>query len=453
MKEKSNKEDKLGFFRFMAWSSSSVSTAINVLMLGFLMVYCTNTLGLGAAVVGSILMFSKIFDGFTDFLAGYIVDKTNTRFGRGRPYELSLIGLWLSTWLLFSCPEQFSYGAKCLWVFFMYAFNQSVFMTVLNANGTVYMVRSFSKQSQYVKITSFSAIPTFIGAILFNICFPVMMGNMATSYEGWSTLIAMFALPLMVFGLLRFIFIKEINDIDAKTENKLNIRDIMILLKSNKYVYIVGFMSFVYTFVVSMGVGVYYFTYIGGGVGVMGALAAVTIISIPVPLFFPILIKKFSVRMLIIVGLIISILGYTLQFFALDNFSILAIATLLTGVGNVPINMLVGLLIIDCADYNEYNGLHRMEGTIGSFRGLLAKFGAAISVGVTGFILGLSGFDGTLSVQPDSAIMAIRILFSLAPAILMISVVFVVKFYDLEKKLPEIRKELESRRKTAATEE
>lgn len=72
-------------------------------MLGYATFYCTDVLQLAPALVGTLFMVSKIFDSFTDIVAGFIVDRTQTRWGKGRPYEIFMLFLWLSTWLLFSC--------------------------------------------------------------------------------------------------------------------------------------------------------------------------------------------------------------------------------------------------------------------------------------------------------------------------------------------------------------
>ena len=64
-------------------------------------------------------MVSKMFDSVTDVLAGFIVDRTQTRWGKGRPYEIFMLFLWFSTWLLFSCPTSFATTAKCIWIFCM----------------------------------------------------------------------------------------------------------------------------------------------------------------------------------------------------------------------------------------------------------------------------------------------------------------------------------------------
>ena len=103
-RQKTKNPDKIGIIPMLLWSENGASSAINVVLLTFLTLYCTNALGMSAALVGTLLMVSKIFDGITDICAGYIVDKTNTKLGRGRPYDLCILGLWFTTYLLFSVP-------------------------------------------------------------------------------------------------------------------------------------------------------------------------------------------------------------------------------------------------------------------------------------------------------------------------------------------------------------
>lgn len=78
--------------------------------------YCTNSLGLSPGIVGTLLLVSKLFDGFTDLIAGLIIDKTKTKYGKARPYELCILGVWICTVLLFSTPN-FGRAGKIIWVF------------------------------------------------------------------------------------------------------------------------------------------------------------------------------------------------------------------------------------------------------------------------------------------------------------------------------------------------
>ena len=87
-KGKTNHSDKLPWYKTLAWSTRSVSLACNIMVVSYLTYYCTNVLVMPATIVGALLLVSKLFDGVTDIIAGFIVDNTHTRFGKARPYEI-----------------------------------------------------------------------------------------------------------------------------------------------------------------------------------------------------------------------------------------------------------------------------------------------------------------------------------------------------------------------------
>lgn len=446
VEENGGKEAKLGLGKLLAWSLRGGSTGVALMIVVYLTVFCTDTLGVDAKIVGMLLLVSKFLDGITDIFAGYIIDKTNTKLGRGRPYELCIIGLWAATLGLFMCPEGMSMTMKCIWIFVMYALVNSVFMTFLNANGPTYMVRAFNNPSHYIALSTYGGLVPMIIVVVFNIVFPVLMGNLATSQSGWIRLVLIFAIPLTFLGLLRFIFIKETYNVDSETNDKLELKDVFTVLKTNPYIYIVAFTTLVFSAISNMGVNVYYFTNIVGNVGLMGALAAVQVIAMPMMVILPQVLKKTTVAKVISIGIIVTILGYIINFIAIDNFALLAIGAVLTGAGTVPISMLIGLLIIDCAEYNEYKGLRRLEGSLSAVNGFASKLGSGLGAGLLGILIGFAGYDGTLTIQPASAITMIRMLYSLIPAALYVIVFLGFRFYKLDKLMPEIKKTNEERR-------
>ena len=86
-RKQQRKAEKVGLGKLLLWNSSSCSVALSTLMLGYVTFYCTDVLQLAPALVGTLFMVSKIFDSFTDIVAGFIVDRTQTRRGKGRPNE------------------------------------------------------------------------------------------------------------------------------------------------------------------------------------------------------------------------------------------------------------------------------------------------------------------------------------------------------------------------------
>ncbi|MBR1758292.1 MAG: MFS transporter [Lachnospiraceae bacterium] len=444
------KEKGVPFGKLMAWSLRPGSTGVAMMIMGYLTVFAVNTMKMPAALVGGLLLASKLIDGVTDLFAGYIVDNTKTKLGKGRPYEWCVVGMWASALLMFCVPAAATTAVKAVWILLTYLFANSIFFTFLNANQTVYMVRAFSTQKEYVQLSTYGGVVPMLIVAVFNVIFPTLMGSIATSQAGWIKLVLLFAIPLAVLGMLRFFVVKETHDVDVKAANeKVKFSDILQLLKSNKYIYIIAFATLVMNVITNMGVAVFYFTDIVGNVGVMSVLALTSFVILPLMFIFPQLLKKISVMKLVRTGLIVTIVGYVFNFFAGSNVVMLIIGNLLFSAGVVPISMLSGLLIIECADYNEYIGMQRLEGSLGAVNGFANKVGAGLGSGLLGILIGMAGYDGNLAVQPASAITMIRLLYSLIPAAVYFIVYLVCRLYKLDKMMPEIRETNEANRAAA----
>lgn len=431
------------------WQSRDVSRSIVILFAGFIMVYCTDTLKMSAAIVSLIMVLSKICDGFSNAFAGWIVDNSKvTKWGKFRPYELFIVGLWVANFLLFSTPQSFNLIAKSIWVFIMYTLVNAVFYPILMASNTPYIARAFRKE-QIATVTSIGGIILMLAAVIFNIAFPIMLRTFGKTSRGWSELALIWGIPMIAIGLLRMFFIPERYDVETKAEKKhhLSWKDIWTALKSNKYIWIICFAGFLFNFVTSMGVQVYYFKYIAHNVAIMGVVSASNIIVLPLAFLFPKLIKKFSTSWLMVVGFFVSAAGYFVNFIAGANVPLLMVGQILVGAGNVPFSMLIVLLILDCCDYNEYRGLPRMEATISSFNNMLNMIGAAIGSAALGVILSAVGYTGSAATNSTASLWMIRLLFSLIPAVLYILVGFSLMGYrSLDKKMPTIQKELKAKR-------
>lgn len=449
-KNKKDKPGKIGVVKFWAWSARDLSLSANFLVLSFISIYCTNTLGMEPALVGGLLMASKVVDAVTDLFAGYLVDRTDTKWGKGRPYEFAIIGVWLCTWLLYSAPAQASTAVKAVWIFVMYMFVNSVFTTLLNASGNPYMVRAFGNNEQRVKLASFGGIIIMVASIVINMIFPVAMARIATSAAGWRTVIAMFAVPLAVIGILRFFFVKETEKVDTVSE-RVAFKDVITVLKSNKYVYMVVALQLVYSLVTGTGVATYYYTYIVKNLEIMGFISAVSMVTVPLMIFFPLMLKKIPMGRMVQIGCIIYAVGCFVTFISGGSIPVLIAATVITGVGTLPITYLMNLMALDCGSYNAYKGRQRMDGTIGAVKGFASKFGGALGSGLLGLMLTIGGFDATVEVQSSSANFTIAAVCGLIPAVLFVLMAIMLAFYKLDKMMPEINRVIGSNNEAEAS--
>jgi len=449
-KEKKINPDKMPWGRFFAWKTRDIVLAgVTIIINGYMLLYCSDTLGLSTVTVGLLMMISKLFDGFTDLIAGYVVDNTNTKIGKARPYEICILLEWLCMIGLFYTGETWSMFFKYAWVFIMYTLIFSIFNTMLSAGQTPYMVRAFNgKRGVITKVASFGGIVSMAGAIAINMTFPrvyqswVLTPNAGSA--GWHKLIIAYAIPLALLGILRFVFVKEDPSIDAgQSSQKISPKEIATFLKNNPYAWSFAGMIGFYNMAVGFGAGSYYFQYIVGDISAFGIVSAMAMILLPIMIIFPTLIKKMGMSKLFILMAAVSVAGYVVVFFANGSLAMVYVGIIATNLISLPCSYLQAPGVLDVATYNEYLGLHRMEGTSGVVMNFSIKVLNGISAGLTGVLLGAAGYISTTGsevvTQPGSAMMMIRLLYSLIPGVCVAAIILcALHFMKLEKKMPEI---------------
>lgn len=434
-KNKAANPDHVPFGKLVAWQMRPISLGAVTIITMYLSLYCTDTLGMPAALVGTLLMASKIFDGVTDIFAGWLIDNTNTKWGKARPYELSIIGVWICMFALFATSDTWSMTAKSVWIFIMYTLIFSIFSTLLNAAETPYIIRAFKTPLAVTKVSAYGGIIVTLGSMVISVSFPILVGTMGNSAAGWRSLIAMYAIPLVCLGLLRFLFVKEEKDVvEENKDDRVKVKDILHVITSNKYVWLMGLACMVPQLATSLSAGTYYFTWIVGDIGKFSTIQMVSMLSLILIILFPTLMKKFSAMQLIGASAVIAIAGYILCFFAGANMLLIAIGFFLSSMISLPTSYMKAPIIMQISDYNEHNGQPRMEATMAAVANFLNKIGSAFGSFLLGIMLTMGGYEGTLDAQPEGAIMMIRLLFSFVPAAIMVVVVIcTIAFRPLDK--------------------
>ena len=444
MAKKQKDPNKLGFGRLMAWKSSDISAAwINLIMLNYLSIYASDTLGINVGVVGTLLLASKFVDAITDMFAGWLVDNTHTKLGKGRPYELCIIGMTLCTIGLFGCSPEWSEFMKCAWIFCMYTFTFSIFATLRNAAMTPYLIRCFSNNVALIrKVSSYGGIITMAGSMMLSILFPVLMGRIATSASGWTALVAMIMIPATLIALFRFLLCKEDPKVDAKAEQTpIRINEILTMFKKNKYTWLYAIIMLCYNICINLAVGTYYFKWIIGNTDLLGVTSLFSIVLLPVMLAFPALMKKIgSMGKMITYFCGIGCVGYAICFISGSFLPGVLIGFLLGTFATLPLAYYGALFIMDICTYNEMFGLARMDGSAGILSGFATKLGGALGAWITGILLSVAGYvsEAGVTSQPASALMMIRIDYAIVPLILLVIIgVCCLAFSTLEKKAAE----------------
>lgn len=428
------------------WTSRGVSLAVNAVLIMQLTYFCTDMLGMSAALVGTLLLVSKIFDGVTDLLIGYLIDRTHTKFGKARPYEFAIVFVWLFTFLLYSAPE-LSMTGKAIYVFVLYTLVNSIFATFLNGGESTYLARGIRNQNNRVSVMAFNGGFVMVCSIVVSILMPQLIAGIGATRAGWRIIAASFGIPLAVIGLGRFFFVKEVVTDGAGSDGKaepLPLKHGLSCVWQNKYIWILAGLFILVEMVNNVGTSVntYYFKYIIGDIGKASLVSLSGVLTPFVMMVFPLLSRKFGTDRILRAGAVFGVVGYGLRILGGKSLGMIVAGSLIGGIAVMPLTIMGQIYVVDCMDYGEWKTGTRVEGMLGSVTSFSRKLGSGLASGLVGLIMGAAGYNSALDVQPVSAISSISALFNYVPLILMVLMLVLSVAFNLERKLPEIRKEL-----------
>lgn len=432
----------------------------------YLMIFYTDVFGLEAAVVGTMFLITRIWDSAFDPIVGVIADRTNTRWGKFRPYLFYLaIPFGIIGILTFTTPE-FSTTGKLVYAYITYSLMMMIYSAINVPYASLLGVISPNPKDRNILSTfrmTFAYIGSFIALLLFMPMVNFFSDNnkaIANQQYGWMMAVVVIAIMCIILFLLCFSFTKErVKPIKEKQAPLLD--DLKDLVKNKPWWILLGAGIAALVFnSIRDGATVYYFKYYV----VEDTFGTISIFSIPfvlsglylavgqaaniigVILAAPVsnrIGKRYTYMSSMIIATILSII-----FYWVDKDSLWLIFTLqiLISVCAGSIFPLLWSMYADCTDYSELKTGNRATGLIFSSSSMSQKFGWAIGSAITGWLLGYFGFQAN-QVQSPETINGIKMFLSFLPAIGTILSVIFIYFYPLtENKLKEITNELNKRR-------
>lgn len=126
--------------KYMKWynkvgygSGDIAGNVVYALLASFVMIFLTDTIGLNAGVVGTLIAVSKIFDGISDVFFGAMIDKTKSKMGKARPWMLyGYFGCAICLVAIFCIPTDMGQTAQYAWFFIAYTLLNAGFYTANN---------------------------------------------------------------------------------------------------------------------------------------------------------------------------------------------------------------------------------------------------------------------------------------------------------------------------------
>lgn len=441
------KEYRLGKREKISYSFGDCAGQIYVALSSyFLTGYYTDTVGVSALAIGTMMIIARVFDGTTDLLMGAVIDKTRSKYGKARIWILWTAPLMaLALIALFSVPSSLSDGGKLVYIYFSYILLNCIIYT---ANGIAY--NSLLARMTYNVQDRCSA--TSIRFVLGNITTLIINAITATLVLsiGWQRLIIIYAAVEFVLLLICFMGCKEhigeTEDNTKKTEiEKIPLKVAFPALLKNKYFFMQALMMvFLYINIMAVGSMTYYFCNT-----VLGSLAVMTMVTMAynVPTIIgsfinPAIVKKIGKRKVLIACFILSIFGRILVGIGGTSLPVVLVGVAVHGLALGPIYANVFAMTPDIVDYGEWKTGIRSEGLVTCCVSFGMKVGIGVGGAVATWVLAFGGYVGTAAVQTAAANAAIRFGFGYLSSILSVICLIIAFVMNLDKDIMQVQNDL-----------
>ena len=427
------------------------SCLIQALTTTYLTFFYTDALGMNAAIIGAIMMFSRFFDGITDILMGYVVDKTKSKHGKARPWLLWLaIPMAVSTIMIFLVPNIGEAG-KYVYVIITYNLVTSFLYTMINIPyGTLTSLMT-RDQNQRLSINVVRNIMAQVGTLVINAGLLPLVNFVggSTHQRSWIIVSVVFSVIAAILFYICFFKTKERVAIPAVAKgDKLKLGTALKIMFHNDQWIIVSllWLASALAQATNVVVAAYYCKYIllnENYTGIISAAGGITML-----LFMPFMTSlgtRLGKRKLAMIGSLVYLAGQLCMF--LNPYSTVWImaCNAIIGIGKSAFNATVFAMVADTIDYGEWKTGVRIEGTLYSSSTFGAKIGAGIAGAVVMTMLGNAGYDGLAAVQTAQATQVIKnvYLFAPIPFVVLMFILFVI--YKLDRIYPQIMNDLRTR--------
>ena len=396
-------------------------------LVGFwLLIFYTDIYGLSPATAGVIMFVGSIWDAVMDPVVGIVSDRTQSRWGKFRPYLLfgsvpyAVLAVLAFTTPGFAAMGKFAYALiTCLLLRTAYAFVNLPYSSL----GAVMTDDSTERAglNTYRFIAAYVGQFVVTGGALYLVKYLGAWGNngVVDQAQGCQLAVALFGLLSIRFFVVAFFTTEERVPAPKKQDNNV-LKDFKYLFMNKAWIVLtlVGIVSFI-MFAMQNAAIAYYFKYYihnAENVQLFNILGTVALI-VALPLSKP-LAKRFGNRMVYIMSSVVSGIFFALIFVAGDNLPLVYVFNILAKMAYAPAVPLLWTMLADVADYGEWKFCRRTTGLCFSASVLAQKLGWAIGAAAAGWLLSATHFVANAELQSDEAMMGIRLLVSIIPGAL-----------------------------------
>lgn len=429
----------------------------------FLLYFYTDVFGLSAAAAGTMFLITRIWDAINDPIMGMIADRTETRWGKFRPYIIgfalpfAIVGV-----LTFTTPD-FGYTGKLIYAYGTYTVLMMLY-TAVNVPYSALMAVITPNSLERTELSSYRFVAAFVGGFIvqgvtLNLVEYFGKGNAAVGWQ-W----AMGCLSALACVLLVITFVTTKERVHPPKDQKTNFQqDLKDLFLNGPWLLIAGATVFQLIYIVMRSSSiVYYFKYYvqTQQLNLFGNLIELsfetfssaflmsgTIATILGAIFTKWFAKKLDKKNTY-AGFLVASALLCASFYVLrpEDVVLMLILNIFVSFFFGPVSVLQWAIYTDTADYGEWKYGRRATGLVMSASLFALKLGLTLGGAVVGWILGYYGFVANQE-QTLEAMEGIKLLMTLYPAGLGILGGVLMAFYPLTNKfMAKIEEDLIARR-------
>ena len=445
----------LKWYNKVGYGSGDIAgNVVYAFLSAFVMIYLTNTVGLNAGIVGTLIAVSKLFDGVTDIFFGTMIDRTKSRMGKARPWMFyGFFGCAITLFGVFAIPTNIGKTAQYAWFFIAYTLLNAVFYTANNIAYATLTSLVTKNGKERVQMGSFRFMFSFGTSLLIQsvtVGAVEMLGNDAAA---WRTIALIYCVIGIISNTIAVFSVKELPEEELREDapageedDKLTFVQTIKLLFGNKYFAMICVIYILQQLRASMvNVGIYFMTYVLLNKNLFGVFSwAINIPLIIALAVTPTLVakmkgmyrlNKYSYIFATVCRLMVAVAGM------MGSVPLMLLFTVLTNLGEGPWQGDMSAVIAQCSEYTYLKDGKRIDGSMFSCTSLGVKLGGGIGTALSGWMLAISGYiNQDNAVQPDSCISMMYFMYLWLPFIFDIIITIILSLLNVEdanKKLKE----------------
>lgn len=446
----------------------------------YLPFFYSNIFGLSLAHAGTLVLVTKLYDAVSDPVMGLIADRTNTRWGKYRPYLLWIaIPFAVAGVLAFFTPQTDNYTFKHVYAYVTYILMMTVYTAINVPYGAMLGVMTDDSREKSV-FSSFRMFFAFIGSFIAMGSFEPLLklrqsivGTLPAEWTladstpaDWTIAVSVIGIVCAVLFILSFMMTREhvteaemakapVKENSNETAKTSVAEDLKALVANGPWWMLLGGGIAILLFnCVRGGAAAYYFADVLGTNAIftlalfltVGEISQLVGVVVTVPVSEKIG-KKATFLLVLVAVTVLSIIVAFLPETPAGMWALLVSQILICiAIGiNSP---LLWSMFADVADYSELKNGRASTGLIFSSSSMAQKFGAAFGSAIVLWVLMAFGYDNAKgAVQTPEALATIKALISWIPAIGSAAGIAIMLGYPLtDKKMSEIRQELSKKR-------